>query len=123
VAPDPPRRRAGDQFQGQRWYALSSIPGFEARLNFADQSVDLVFSPAAFNAVRLTQEAAMRPPLSPSIPAVFANYDLNYLTTHNRGGLGAAADARDLGALTELGFSGQWGLLTSSYVGPQPHQP
>ncbi|MBW8723225.1 MAG: fimbrial biogenesis outer membrane usher protein, partial [Polaromonas sp.] len=68
-------RRAGAQeiqFQGQRWYALSSIPGFEARLNFADQSVDLIFSPAAFNAVRLTQEAAMRPPLSPSIPAVFA---------------------------------------------------
>ncbi len=113
-------RRASAQdieFQGQKWSPLSAIPGFEARLNFADQSVDLIFSPAAFNAVRLTQEAAMRPPLSPSIPAVFANYDLNYLTTHNRNSIGGAADARDLGALTELGFSGQWGLLTSSYVG------
>ena len=104
-------------FQGQRWYALSSIPGFEARLNFADQSVDLVFSPAAFNAVRLTQESAMRPPLSPSIPAFFANYDLNYLTSHNRDSIGGTSNARDLGALTEFGFSGQWGLLTSSYVG------
>jgi outer membrane usher protein len=113
-------RRPGAQeidFQGQRWYALSSIPGFEARLNFADQSVDLVFSPAAFNAVRLTQESAMRPPLSQSVPAFFANYDLNYLTSHNRDPLGGATDARDFGALTELGFSGQWGLLTSSYVG------
>jgi len=106
-------------FQGQRWYALSAIPGFEARLNFAEQSVDLIFSPSAFNAVRLTQESAMRPPLSPSVPAFFANYDLNYLTTHTRNvvGTGTAADARDLGALTEFGFSGQWGLLTSSYVG------
>jgi outer membrane usher protein len=105
------------EFQGQKWFPLSAVPGFEARLNFADQSLDLVFSPAAFNAVRLTQEAAMRPPLSPSIPAVFANYDLNYLTTHSRNTIGGATDARDLGALTEFGFSGQWGLLTSSYVG------
>jgi len=104
-------------FQGQRWYALSAIPGFEARLNFAEQSVDLIFSPAAFNAVRLTQESAMRPPLSPAVPAFFANYDLNYLTSRNRDSIGNTTVARDLGALTELGFSGQWGLLTSSYVG------
>ncbi|MGH6641014.1 MAG: fimbria/pilus outer membrane usher protein, partial [Polaromonas sp.] len=104
------------QFQGQKWTALSAIPGFEARLNFADQSLDLVFSPAAFNAVRLTQEAALRPPLSPSIPALFVNYDLNYTTTRSSA-LGSTVQARDLGALTELGASGQWGLFTSSYVG------
>jgi outer membrane usher protein len=103
-------------FQGQKWFPLSAIPGFEARLNFADQSVDLVFSPAAFNAVRLTQESAMRPPLSPSIPAAFANYDLNYITTRNRTP-GNTTDAKDLGALTEFGVSGELGLLTSSYVG------
>lgn len=101
------------EFQGQTWYPLSAIPGFEARLNFADQSVELVFSPSAFNAVRLTREAAMRPPLSPTIPAAFVNYDLNYITSHPREG----QVARDLGALTELGLSGDWGLLTSSYVG------
>ncbi|MFC5520714.1 fimbria/pilus outer membrane usher protein [Polaromonas jejuensis] len=104
------------QFQGQPWYPLSAIPGFEARLNFANQSVDLVFSPSAFNAVRLTQEATLRPPLSPTIPAAFANYDLNYTISRSRNP-GGVADARDLGALTELGLSGQWGLLTSSYVG------
>src|SRR3990167_3466380 len=105
------------EFQGQNWYPLSSIPGFEARLNFAEQSVDLVFSPAAFNAVRLTREAALRPPLSPSIPAFFANYDLNYSVSRSRFDAGNSVLARDLSALTELGASGQWGLLTSSYVG------
>ncbi|WP_226986088.1 fimbria/pilus outer membrane usher protein [Ramlibacter tataouinensis] len=102
------------QFQGQTWYPLSGIPGFEARLNFATQSVDLVFAPAAFNAVRLTREAALRPPLSPSIPAAFLNYDLSYTASRDKG---SNPDVRDLGALTELGFSGDWGLLTSSYVG------
>ena len=105
------------QFQGQKWYALSAIPGFEARFNFAAQSIDLVFSPTAFNALRLTQEAALRPPLSPTIPALFANYDLNFNTTRVRSGVTDIQTARDLGILTELGASGEWGLLTSSYVG------
>lgn len=105
------------QFQGQPWYPLSAIPGFEARLNFATQSIDLVFSPRAFNAVRLTQEAALRPPLSPTIPAFFANYDLNYTASNNRLPGAAGGTAKDLGVLTELGASGTWGLLTSSYVG------
>jgi outer membrane usher protein len=105
------------QFQGQKWYALSAIPGFEARLNYANQSVDLIFSPAAFNAVRLTQEAALRPPLSKAIPAFFANYDLNYITGRNSDGAGSSLQSRELGVLTELGTSGPWGLFTSSYVG------
>jgi outer membrane usher protein len=105
------------QFQGQKWSPLSSIPGFEARLNYAEQSVDLVFSPAAFNAVRLTREAALRPALTPSIPALFANYDLNYSASRSRFDAGSIALARDLGVLTELGASGQWGLVTSSHVG------
>ena len=56
----------GIEFQGQKWYALSAIPGFEARLNFATQSIDLVFSPSAFNDLRLTQEVMPRPPSGPS---------------------------------------------------------
>lgn len=105
------------EFQGQKWYALSAIPGFEARFNFAAQSIDLVFSPTAFNALRLTQEAALRPPLSPTIPALFANYDLNFNTTRARNASTNAQSAQDLGILTEFGASGEWGLLTSSYVG------
>lgn len=113
-------RRAGAQdikFQGQTWYALSAIPGFEARLNYANQSIELIFSPTAFNAVRLTQEAALRPPLSPSIPAFFANYDLSYTTGRTNSGIGPTLQSTDLGVLTELGASGPWGLFTSSYVG------
>ena len=105
------------EFQGQKWYALSSIPGFEARLNYANQSVELIFTPAAFNALRLTQETALRPQLSPSIPAFFANYDVNYLTGRSNNGAGSALSTTNLGVLTELGASGQWGLFTSSFVG------
>ncbi|WP_238342612.1 fimbria/pilus outer membrane usher protein [Polaromonas vacuolata] len=105
----------GIDYKGQKWFALSDIPGFEARLNYAEQSVNLVFSPTAFNATRLTQEVASRPPITESIPALFANYDLNYSTARSKN-FGSAAVTRDLGALTELGASGQWGLLTSSYV-------
>ena len=104
-------------FQGQKWYALSSIPGFEARLNYANQSVELIFTPAAFNALRLTQETSLRPKLSPPIPAFFANYDVNYLTGRSNNGAGSALSTTDLGVLTELGASGQWGLFTSSFVG------
>jgi outer membrane usher protein len=104
------------QFQGQKWYALSAIPGFEARLNYANQSVDLIFSAASFNAVRLTQEAALRPPLSESIPAFFANYDLNYTTGRTSNGA-TSLQSKELGVLTELGASGPLGLVTSSYVG------
>src|SRR5688500_5226731 len=56
-------------FQGQDWHPLSAIPGFEARLNFANQSIDLVFYPAPFHSVRLTREADPRPPLPPALPA------------------------------------------------------
>ena len=107
----------GIEFKGQKWYALSAIPGFEARLNFATQSIDLVFSPAAFNDLRLTQDAMLRPPLSPTIPALFANYDINYAVNRLRNGVDAGGTAKDLGILTELGASGQWGLFTSSHVG------
>ena len=107
----------GIEFQGQKWYALSAIPGFEARLNFATQSIDLVFSPSAFNDLRLTQEVMPRPPLSPTIPALFVNYDVNYAVNRLRHSVDAGATAKDLGILTELGASGQWGLLTSSHVG------
>jgi outer membrane usher protein len=106
----------GIQYKGQEWFALSAIPGFEARLNFAEQSVNLVFSPTAFNAIRLSQEVVLRPELTPSIPAVFANYDFSYNSTKSRVA-GNFGNTKDLGVLTELGASGQWGVFTSSYVG------
>jgi len=102
-------------YRGESWYALSEIAGFQARLNFADQSIELDFLPSAFNAVRIANEGAMaRPTLSESIPAAFFNYDLNFQSTT---GTGLSASSRDLGGLFEAGWTGPFGLLTSSFVG------
>lgn len=98
--------------QGQQWYALSTVPGFDARLNFANQSVDLKFQPQSFAATRLTQTPAERPEQSPPALAAFLNYDINYSRTAQRG-IGATQDA---GALLEFGASNAWGVLTSSYA-------
>lgn len=65
------RRAAAIPFthQGVPWYPLSAVPGFDAQLNFANQSVDLKFQPQAFAATRLAQPVADRPPLTPASPA------------------------------------------------------
>lgn len=111
-------RREGAQplvHRSQAWYALGSVPGYESRLNFANQSIDIVFSPSAFAATRLSSDAVKPLELSPSIPAFFFNYDLNYSQSHFTGATGVST--RDLGAVTEAGLSGAWGVLTSSFVG------
>ena len=100
-------------FRGQTYLPLTVIPGFESRLNLANQSMELVFSPAAFAATRMAGDAASRPALSPGLPAAFLNYDLSYTTSAHR----TAPSTRELGALVELGASGDWGVLTSSHVG------
>ncbi len=103
------------QYRGESWFALSDIAGFQARLNFAEQTIELDFLPSAFNAVRVATEGAMaRPALSESIPAAFFNYDLNFQSTT---GTGLSASSRDLGGLFEAGWTGPFGLLTSSFVG------
>ncbi len=102
----------GFNYRGQTWYSLSSVPGFQSRLNFATQSVELAFSAEAFAATRLSSDEQERPPLSPVEPAVFLNFDTSMTHTASRG----ASATRDLGALTELGVSNSWGVLTSSFV-------
>lgn len=99
-------------FRGQTWYALAAVPGFEARLNLANQSVDLAFSPQAFAATRLSAEDEKRPPVTPAEPALFLNFDTTLSQTAYRG----AATSRDIGMLTELGASSRFGVLTSSFV-------
>jgi outer membrane usher protein len=101
------------EHQGQQWYPLSAVPGFDAQLNFANQSVDLKFLPQAFAATRLGQTAAERPPLSTPALGFFANYDLSYTRSAQRD----AGSTQDLGALLELGASNQWGVLTSTFAG------
>ena len=103
----------GVWYRGQTWYPLSSVPGFEARLNAANQSLDLKFSAAAFTTTRLTQEVVQRPALTTPLTAGFVNYDLNY----NHSAARDASTTKDLGALMELGVSNAAGVLTSTYVG------
>jgi outer membrane usher protein len=102
----------GVSYRAQPWYPLSSIPGYEAQLDSASQTLNLRFSPAAFAATRLTQPLEERPPVTPPLTSAFANYDLSYTHTAVRG----LASSAELGALAELGFSGTRGVLTSTHV-------
>jgi outer membrane usher protein len=103
----------GVEFRGQKWLPLSTIPGYDAKFNYANQSVELTFSPSAFEATHLREQAAIRPRLTPAIPAAFVNYDLSYTGSAYRN----APGDQQLGALTEMGISGNMGVLTSSFVG------
>jgi outer membrane usher protein len=100
------------EYLGQSWYPLTSVPGYQAQMDFANQAVNLQFSPLAFAATRLGVEESGRPQLSTAEPALFLNFDFNLNQSRARD----ASSTRDLGALTELGFSNQWGYFTSSYV-------
>lgn len=101
------------QARGQSWYSLGAIPGFTARFNEAEQSLDLVFAPTAFTTTRLTQLVIGRDALSPVEPTVFLNYDLSGDHNASRG----QRSRQSLGMLGELGLVTGWGLLTSSYAG------
>ncbi len=100
-------------YQGRQWYALSSVPGFESKRNFSNQSVELKFSPQAFASTRLTPPASERLALSTPALSGFANYDISY--THS--GARDSAATSDMGALLEFGISSGWGVLTSTYSG------
>lgn len=99
-------------YLGQAWYPLTSVAGFKSQMNFANQSIDLVFSPEAFAASRLGPQAPDQIQVTPAEPALFLNFDVNLTQTSNRG----AASTRDSGVLGELGFSNRLGVLTSSFV-------
>lgn len=100
-------------YRGQTWFPLTSVPGFQAQLNAADQSMDLKFQSGAFAATRVTQVPTERPKISDALPSLFLNYDLSYTASDVRG----IDTSKDLGALMELGFSNSFGVLTSSHVG------
>lgn len=100
-------------FQGEPYWPLSAVPGFRVKRDDANQSLDIGFAPDSFPATRLTSELGKRPPLSPVLPSVFFNYDLNYATATQSN----APSSRDLGLLGELGISNGVGVLTSSVAG------
>lgn len=106
-------------FRGQTWFALGSVPGFEARLNHANQSVDLIFSPTEFAATRVSADAPERMRVTDAEPALFLNYDTNLTLSKPRG----SATSQDLGFLSEVGYATRFGVLTSSYVGRNLTEP
>ena len=99
-------------YQEKNWYPLTSVPGFSAQLNSANQSLDLKFLPQAFAATRLSQPLEKRPEPSPPVLAGFVNYDISYTHSNTRD----TAASNDLGALIEFGVSNKWGVLTSTYA-------
>lgn len=99
-------------FRGQEYLALSSIPGFRAKVDRANQSVDLQFSPQAFAMLRMSQELAKRPDPGPVMPSVFLNYDASYSRSAVRDG----PSTGDLGLLGEVGLSTGLGVLTTSFA-------
>jgi outer membrane usher protein len=64
------------RFKGEDYWPLSAVPGYRAKIDFATQSVELLFSPDAFSATRLTQDTYKRAVVSPVLPSVFFNYAL-----------------------------------------------
>jgi len=99
-------------YRGETWYPLASLPGFSARFNPAEQSLQLNFSAAAFATTRVGAPAAERPAVTRPLTTVFANYDLSYTRSDLRG----ISTTNDVGALTELGVSGSAGVLTNTSV-------
>lgn len=98
------------EFRGQEYRALSAVPGFKAKVDFANQSLELLFSPQAFALLRMTQELVKKPVVSAVLPSVFVNYDLSYSAVRPRD----SPSTRDLGMLGEIGFSTRLGVLTTS---------
>jgi outer membrane usher protein len=99
-------------YRGQPWYPLSSLPGFSARFNPAEQSLQLTFAGGAFATTHVGQ-AQERLTVTTPLTSAFFNYDVTYQRSDQRG----IAATNDLGALTELGLSGRYGVLTNTAVG------
>ncbi len=98
-------------YKNEKYWPLSDIPGYKAKLNVAEQSLELLFSPKVFTATKLQREIIKKPVLSPVLPSVFFNYDFNYARSQLRN----APSIEDLGLLGELGVSNGWGVLTNSF--------
>ncbi len=102
------------QLRNQSWYSLAAIAGYDSKINIADQSIELHFSPEVFASSIISARAQGALELTPAIPAAFINYDLAYSTVKNN-----QSGSQNLGALLELGFSSSLGVLTSNYVGTE----
>jgi len=101
------------EFKGRDYWPLAAVAGYRSKLNFANQSLDLLFSPEAFARTQLGMPLSNVPAIGTTLPSLFLNYDLNYQRTDAR----SAATLQNLGMLGEIGFSSGVGVLSSSALG------
>ncbi|RLJ63709.1 outer membrane usher protein [Sulfurisoma sediminicola] len=99
-------------FRGQEYLPMNAVPGYKSRVDFASQSLELMFSPEAFAATRLMLKPATTLSITPAEPTVFFNYDVNYQRTEAK----SAPTLESAGMVGELGFSSELGILTSSML-------
>jgi outer membrane usher protein len=104
----------GITFRGEDYRPLASVPGYRSKIDFASQALDLSFSPEAFAATRLGLKMSTALTVTPAVPSLFFNYDVNYQRSEYKE---AAPSVENLGAIGEIGFSSDLGVLTSSFVG------
>jgi len=97
-------------FRGQPFWPLDAVSGYKAKIDFANQSIELLFAPQSFATTRLDNGVPKSPVVSPVLPSAFLNYDVSY----NRLDLRAAPSTENLSALAEVGLSNNWGVLTNS---------
>lgn len=101
------------EYRGQTWHSLAAVPGYDARIDAATQTLDLKFSAEAYTATLLGAPSEQRPPNDPSIHAAYFNYDLTYSRVRSQ----ITDSTTELGALAELGATGPYGVFSSSFVG------
>ena len=101
------------RYQNTDYYSLAGVPGYESTFNAATQSVDVKFSPLAFGATRIDGEKYKQPVVTSVLPSMFVNYDLSYTSQLLR----SAPTVKELGLLSEIGASNEWGVFTTSVAG------
>lgn len=101
------------RYQDTDYYSLAGVPGYESTFNATTQSVDVKFSPLAFGATRIEGEQYKQPVVTSVLPSMFVNYDLSYSSQVLRN----APSVKELGLLSEIGVSNEWGVFTTSIAG------
>lgn len=101
------------RYQDTDYYSLAGVPGYESTFNATTQSVDVKFSPLAFGATRIDGEKYRQPVVTSVLPSMFVNYDLSYASSLLR----SAPTVKELGLLSEIGASNEWGVFTTSVAG------
>ncbi len=100
------------EFRGFRYLPVGAVTGIESRLNEEKGVLELQVHAEAFSGTRLTRELSQVLPRSPVVPAVYVNYDINLSRA------GGPVPTRGLGLLGEVGLSGNWGVLSQTFVAP-----